>query len=134
MANSNSRTRSSECRKPGSVRISDGCTAKIDPVDFIRRHGSRIVYADLRNEKADGKWPETLAEGVIDYKAVGEALRRSGFSGTLAIELAHERDFTPTHSYGASLRASREYVRRVMAYSEFNIMNQPASNLLLAFA
>ncbi len=90
--------------------------AKLDPVDFIRRHGPRIVYAHLRNEKADGKWPETMAEGVIDYKAVGEALRQAGFKGTLAIELAHERDFTPTQSYGASVKASREYVRRVMGY------------------
>ncbi len=90
--------------------------AKIDPVDFILRHGRRIVYAHLRNEKTDGKWPETLAEGVIDYKAVGQALRDTGFSGALAIELAHESAFTPTQGFGQSVRVSREYVRSVMGY------------------
>jgi len=90
--------------------------AKIDPADFIRRHGPRIIFAHLRNEKADGKWPETLAEGVIDFKAVGQALRNAGFSGTLAIELAHEKDFVPTQSFGQSVRASREFVKNVMGY------------------
>lgn len=90
--------------------------ARIDPVVFIRRHKGRIVYAHLRNEKTDGKWPETLAEGVIDFAAVAAALRDTGFQGDLAIELAHERDFQPTRSYGESIRLSRDYVRRVMGY------------------
>ncbi|MBI4873494.1 MAG: sugar phosphate isomerase/epimerase [Acidobacteria bacterium] len=90
--------------------------AKVDPVDFIRRHKSRLVFAHLRNEKAGGTWPETLAEGVIDYPAAGKLLHEIGFSGELVIELAHERDFTPTRGYGESVRLSREYVRRVMRY------------------
>ena len=76
----------------------------------------RIVFAHLRNEKADGKWPETLAEGVIDYIAIGKLLHEIGFAGDLVIELAHERDFAPTRSYGESFRLSREYVRRAMKY------------------
>lgn len=90
--------------------------AKIDPVDFIRRHGRRMVYVHLRNEKADGKWPETLEEGVIDFTAVGKALRETGFAGKLAIELAHESSFTPTQSFGESLRKSRLYAKRVLGY------------------
>ena len=90
--------------------------AKVDPVDFIRRRGKQMVFAHLRNEKADGKWPETLAEGVIDYAAIGKLLHESGFPGDLVIELAHERDFTPTRSYGESVKLSRDYVRRVMRY------------------
>ncbi len=90
--------------------------AKIDPIDFIRRYKDRITYAHLRNEKADGTWPETLAEGVIDYSAVGKALHEIGFSGTLAIELAHEKSFVPTRTYGESFQLSRQYVRRVMGY------------------
>lgn len=90
--------------------------AKVDPADFIRRHKDRIVFAHLRNEKADGTWPETLAEGVIDYPAIGKLLDEIGFAGDLVIELAHEQKFTPTRSYGESFRLSREYVRRVMRY------------------
>lgn len=90
--------------------------AKVDPVDFIRRHRGRIVYAHLRDDKADGTWPEAMGEGVLDYAAVGRALHEIGFSGDMAIELAHERQFEPTRTYGESFRISREYVRRVMNY------------------
>ncbi|MCC7156264.1 MAG: sugar phosphate isomerase/epimerase [Bryobacterales bacterium] len=90
--------------------------AKVDPADFIRRHKGRIVYAHLRNEKADGKWPESMEEGVIDFASVANALRETGFAGDLAIEIAHERGFQPTRPYGESIRLSRAYVRRVMGY------------------
>lgn len=90
--------------------------AKVDPVDFIRRRGRQMVFAHLRNEKADGKWPEDLTEGVIDYTAIGHALHDAGFRGDLMIELAHERDFQPTRPLGESVRLSRDYVRRVMRY------------------
>ena len=90
--------------------------AGVDPVDFIRRRGRQMVFAHLRNEKADHTWPEDLTEGVIDYAAVGKALHEAGFQGDLMIELAHEKDFTPTRSFGDSIRISREHVRRVMGY------------------
>ena len=90
--------------------------AKVDPVDFIRRRGRQMVFAHLRNEKADGKWPEDLAEGVIDYAAIGQALHDVAFQGDLMIELAHERAFQPTRPLGESIRRSRDYVRRVMHY------------------
>jgi len=90
--------------------------AKVDPVDFIRRRGKQMVFAHLRDEKADGKWPEAMGEGVMDYAAIGDALRAAGFAGDLMIELAHERDFTQTRPYGESFRISREYLRRVMKY------------------
>jgi len=32
------------------------------------------------------------------------------------IELAHEKDFQPTRSYGESFRLSREHIRRTMGY------------------
>jgi sugar phosphate isomerase/epimerase len=90
--------------------------AKVDPVDFIRRRGRQMVFTHLRNELASGKWPEDLTEGVIDYAAIGQALRDVQFSGDLMIELAHERDFQPTRSLGESVRISRDYVRQVMKF------------------
>jgi sugar phosphate isomerase/epimerase len=90
--------------------------AGIDPVDFIRRHGKRIVFAHLRDQKSDGRWPEAMGEGSMDYAAVGQALRETGFSGDLAIELAHERGFELTRPLRESLKMSREYVRRTMGY------------------
>jgi sugar phosphate isomerase/epimerase len=90
--------------------------AKVDPVDFIRRRGKQMVFAHLRNEKADGKWPEDLTEGVIDYAAIGRALHDVKFQGDLMIELAHESTFQPTRPLGESFKISRDYVRRVMNY------------------
>lgn len=90
--------------------------AKVDPVRFIHRYGGRIVYAHLRDRKADGVWAESMGEGVIDYAAIGRALREANFSGTLAIELAHPPGFQPTRPLRESFKSSREYVRRVMGY------------------
>jgi len=90
--------------------------AKVDPVSFIHRYGARIVYAHLRDRKADGVWSEAMGEGAIDYAAVGRALHEAKFSGTLAIELAHPAGFTPTRPLRESFKLSREYVRRVMGY------------------
>jgi sugar phosphate isomerase/epimerase len=90
--------------------------AKVDPVDFIWRHRDRMIFAHLRDQKADGRWVEAMGEGDTDFAAIGRVLHKINFAGDLVIELAHERDFVPTRSYGASFRISREYVRRVMNY------------------
>ena len=88
----------------------------VDPIDFIRRHGKRIVFAHLRDQKADGKWPEAMGEGAMDYAAIGKALREVGFAGDVAIELAHERDFERTRPLRESLKMSRSYVRKTVGY------------------
>ena len=90
--------------------------AGVDPVDFIRRYGHRIVYAHLRDRKADGVWSEAMGEGVTDYAAIGRAFRNVNFDGDVAIELAHPRGFQPTRPLRESLRMSREYVRKTMGW------------------
>lgn len=90
--------------------------AGVDPVDFINRHGDRIVYAHLRDRKTDGVWSEAMGEGSIDYAAVATALRQHNFVGDLAIELAHPRDFQITRPLRESLKMSRQCVETVMSY------------------
>jgi sugar phosphate isomerase/epimerase len=90
--------------------------AKIDPVDFIRRRGRQMVFAHIRDQKADGTWAEAVGEGVMDYRAIGKALRAARFSGNLVVELAHSTGFQPTRSIRESLKMSRENMRRVMGY------------------
>ena len=90
--------------------------AGVDPVDFIHRYGNRIVYAHLRDRKADGVWSEAMGEGVTDYAAIGRALREVKFDGDVAIELAHPRGFQPTRPLRESLKMSREYVRKTMGW------------------
>ena len=90
--------------------------AGVDPVDFIRRRGKQMVFAHLRDQKADGKWPEAMGEGVTDHAAIAKALREARFAGDLAIELAHEREFQVTRPLRESLKMSRECVRKTMGY------------------
>ena len=88
----------------------------VDPVDFIRRYGDRIVFLHLRDQKADGTWSEALGEGEMDYPAIAKALHTINFSGDAVIELAHERTFRPTRPLRESLRISRDFVRRVLGW------------------
>ena len=90
--------------------------AKVDPVDFIKRYGERIVFLHLRDQKADGSWPEAMGEGSMDYRAIGQALRDVHFSGTAVIELAHPDGFKLTRPLRESLKISREYVRNTMGF------------------
>lgn len=90
--------------------------AGVDPAGFIRRYAGRIVYAHLRDRKADGVWSEAMGEGAIDYKAIARAFRDVNFRGDVAIELAHPADFTPTRPLRESLRISREFVRKTLGW------------------
>ncbi len=90
--------------------------AGVDPVDFIHRYGSRIVFLHLRDQKADGTWPEAMGEGNMDYVAIGRALREVNFSGDAVIELAHEKGFKLTRPLRESLKISREFVRKTLGY------------------
>jgi sugar phosphate isomerase/epimerase len=57
-----------------------------------------------------------MGEGVTDFGAVGKELHSINYSGDMAIELAHERNFQRTRPLRESLRMSREFVRRTMGY------------------
>jgi sugar phosphate isomerase/epimerase len=90
--------------------------AGVDPLDFIHRYGNRIVFAHLRDRKADGKWSEAMGEGNTDFAAIGKALHELSFSGDLVIELAHPGGFHLTRPLRESLKMSRKCVRDVMGY------------------
>ena len=88
----------------------------VDPVSFIRRYRSQIVFLHLRDQYKDGRWSEALGEGDMDYAAIGAALREIPFQGDAIIELAHEGNFKPTRPLRDSLTISREYVRKTLGY------------------
>lgn len=90
--------------------------AKVDPVDFIRRRGRQMVFAHLRDDKADATWPEAMGDGIMDYAPIARALREAGFAGDVAIELAHPRGYKPIRPLRESLKISRDYVRRTMGW------------------
>ena len=88
----------------------------VAPAAFIRQYGSRIIFLHLRDQKKDGRWPEAMGEGDMDYKAIAAALTEVGFQGDAVIELAHERDFKPTRPLRESFRMSRKFVRTTLGY------------------
>jgi sugar phosphate isomerase/epimerase len=90
--------------------------AGVDPVAFIRKFGKRIVFVHLRDQKADKTWTEALGEGVMDFRAIGKALRAFNFAGHAVIELAHPGGFKPTRPLRESLKISREVVRKTLGY------------------
>ncbi|MGQ9731477.1 MAG: sugar phosphate isomerase/epimerase family protein [Candidatus Zipacnadales bacterium] len=89
--------------------------AGLDPLDFIRRYGERIVFLHLRDNK-NGKWVEGLGDGEVDFAAIRAALDEVGFQGIATIELAWERDFEPTRPLRETLKLSREHIRRTMGW------------------
>jgi len=88
----------------------------VNPPDFIRRYGKQLVFLHLRDQRKDGKWVEAMGGGDMDFPAIAAALREVEFSGDAIIELAHEKDFTPTRPLRESVKLSRAFVRRVLGY------------------
>ncbi len=86
----------------------------VDPVDFIRTYGGKMVYLHLRDQDADGLWTEAVGEGVTDFPAIARALDETGFSGEVAIELASDRP--PQKPMRDNWKASRDYVRNVFGW------------------
>ncbi len=88
----------------------------VEPVQFIKQFGDRIVFLHLRDQKADGTWSEAMGEGDTDFAAIARLLREINFKGNAVIELAFEREFQPTRPIRESLKISREFVRETFGY------------------
>jgi sugar phosphate isomerase/epimerase len=90
--------------------------AGLDPAAFIRENGPRMVFAHLRDRKADGVWSEAMGEGATDFDAISRAFREVKFQGDVAIELAHPAGFQTTRPLRESLKISREFVRNKLGW------------------
>jgi sugar phosphate isomerase/epimerase len=90
--------------------------AKVDPISFLKEYQNNIVFIHLRDQLKNGKWPESLGEGDVDFKEIGDILDSMDFAGDLVIELAHEGEFVPTRPIKESLKMSRESMRLTMGY------------------
>jgi sugar phosphate isomerase/epimerase len=88
--------------------------AGINPIDFLREFRKQIVFMHLRDQLSDGKWPESLGEGDVNFKEISDVLNEINFSGDVIVELAHEPGFIPTRPLKESLKMSRNYVRNTM--------------------
>ena len=88
--------------------------AGVDPVAFLREFRKQIVFLHLRDQSVDGKWPESMGEGNIDFIEIADVLKEISFEGEAIIELAHEREFIPTRPLKESLKMSRDYMIKTM--------------------
>ncbi len=90
--------------------------AKVDPIPFLKKYKDNIVFIHLRDQLASGKWSESVGEGNVDFKEIGDTLKTIGFKGDIIIELAHEDGFVPTRPIKDSLKMSRVFIRKSMGY------------------
>jgi sugar phosphate isomerase/epimerase len=86
----------------------------IDPVWFINTYGKQMVYLHIRDQDAAGKWTCAVGEGVTDFPAIAEALKKVKFRGRAAVELAFETP--PEDEVREDWKKSRDYVRKVFGW------------------
>jgi sugar phosphate isomerase/epimerase len=88
--------------------------AGINPVDFLHEFRKQIVFMHLRDQKSNGKWPESMGEGDVNFKEISEVMKEINFKGDAIIELAHENGFVRTRPLKESLKMSRDFMRKTM--------------------
>jgi sugar phosphate isomerase/epimerase len=86
--------------------------AGVDPIAFLKEYKKQIVFMHLRDQLSNGKWPESLGEGNVNFKELGNVIHEIGFHGDAIIELAHENGFVKTRPLKESLKMSREYLKK----------------------
>ena len=88
--------------------------AGINPVDFLREFRKQIVFMHLRDQLTNGKWPESMGEGNVNFKEIADVLKEIRFEGDTIIELAHENGFVRTRPLKESLKMSRDFMKKTM--------------------
>ena len=88
--------------------------AGINPVDFLREYRKQIVFMHLRDQLSNGKWPESMGEGNVNFREIADVMKEINFRGDAIIELAHENGFVRTRPLKESLKMSRDYMRKTM--------------------
>lgn len=88
--------------------------AGVDPVAFLKEFRKQIIYLHLRDQLSNGKWPESVGEGDVDFREIADTLDEIKFKGIATVELAHESGFAPTRPLRDTLKMSRDYMRTTM--------------------
>jgi sugar phosphate isomerase/epimerase len=88
--------------------------AGIDPISFLKEFRKQVIFMHLRDQLSNGKWPESMGEGNVDFKEIAAVINEINFEGDAIIELAHENGFVRTRPLKESLKMSRDYMRKTM--------------------
>jgi inosose dehydratase len=85
----------------------------VDPLGFLRDHGSRISMIHVRDYRSGGERTVSLGEGDLDLAGMKAALDDISFSGDLIVELALPSGTRPDRPLLDILRESRDRLRDV---------------------
>jgi sugar phosphate isomerase/epimerase len=88
--------------------------AGVDPLEFLKEFRNQIPFLHLRDQLSNGKWPESIGEGDVNFKQIADVLKEISFEGDAIIELAYENGFVASRPLKESLKMSRDYVRKTM--------------------
>jgi sugar phosphate isomerase/epimerase len=88
--------------------------AGVDPISFLKEFRKQIVFMHLRDQLSNGKWPESMGEGNINFKEIAAVISEISFEGDAIIELAHENGFVRTRPLKESLKMSRDFMKKTM--------------------
>ncbi|MBI5008704.1 MAG: sugar phosphate isomerase/epimerase [Bacteroidia bacterium] len=86
----------------------------VDPIKFLREFRNQIIFTHLRDQLSNGKWPESLGEGDVNFSEISDVFKEIGFRGDVVIELAHESGFVNTRPLRESLKMSRDHLKKTM--------------------
>ncbi len=87
--------------------------AGLDPWQFVREHGDRIVFMHLRPQRDDA-WVQTLQESDDEWLTLPEIIDDIDFSGWVAMELAFRAEHPVTRPMGENYRLCAEQLRAVL--------------------
>jgi sugar phosphate isomerase/epimerase len=87
--------------------------AGVDPWEFVREYGDRIVYMHLRPQKGD-RWVQTLAEGDEDWTQLARVIDEIDFRGWVGVELAFRDEHPVTRAMGQNYELCLEFLRAVL--------------------
>lgn len=88
--------------------------AGVNPLDFLREFRCQIIFTHLRDQLNNGKWPESIGEGNVNFREISDVMNEIGFQGDVVIELAHENAFVRKRPLKESLKMSRDYLIKNM--------------------
>ncbi|MGD1947461.1 MAG: sugar phosphate isomerase/epimerase family protein [Croceivirga sp.] len=89
--------------------------AGVDPLNFLKVYGDRIVYMHLRDQYKNGEWTEYVGQGNTDFIALGSMLNTIDFKGLVGIELAFPNNFKPKNTLKVDWKKSREYIQETFS-------------------
>lgn len=87
--------------------------AGVDPWEFVREYGDRIVYMHLRPQRGD-RWVQTFGESDEDYTKLAEVIDEIDFKGWVGVELAFRPEHPVTRGMGQNYAMCLDFLRATL--------------------